>query len=160
MPDADVYEQLKTFINEQVPFARSCGVEVTQLAESGAAAALPEAATLLNHVGTQHAGALFTLAESASGACMLGLVGERFSSITPLVRSSTITYRRPAKGPITASAQSDLQRASLYQQLLENGRCDFSVHVDLHDQAGELVAEADMAWHVRSRESQPTRPTP
>jgi acyl-coenzyme A thioesterase PaaI-like protein len=157
MDDAEVYQQLMSFINEQVPFARYCGVEVTELAESGATATLPDAPTLLNHVKTQHAGALFTVAESASGACMLGLVGERFSSITPLVRSSTISYRRAAKGLVTATAQSDAQRAAVYEELSAEGRCDFTVRVQLHDNAGELVATAEMAWHVRARDGQSDR---
>jgi acyl-coenzyme A thioesterase PaaI-like protein len=151
MTDAEVYEQLKTFINEQVPFARYCGVDVSELTQGGATATLPEQPHLLNHVQTQHAGALFTVAESASGACMLGVVGERFSSITPLVRSSTISYRRPAIGPITAKAASDTERAALYEALSREGRCDFTVRVQLHDKADQLVASAEMAWHVRAR---------
>ncbi len=123
-----VYEQLTT-INNDVPFARYCGITVSTLHEAGATATLPREPSLLNHVHTQHAGALATPAESASGACMLGLVGERFDSTTPLVRGATINYLRPAEGPIIASIEmkerdglstKSSSTSDFYEELLVN----------------------------------------
>jgi acyl-coenzyme A thioesterase PaaI-like protein len=147
----DVYEQLKTFINEKIPFVKHCGVSVTALTDSGAQAVLPESHQLLNHVGTQHAGALFTAAETASGACMLGLVGDRFSTVTPVVRNSSIIYRRPAAGAIVAAAHADLTRQRIHDELSRQGRCDFTVNVEMRDQGQAIVASAEMAWHLRVR---------
>jgi acyl-coenzyme A thioesterase PaaI-like protein len=151
MSKVDMYGQLKAFINEKVPFANYCGVSVTELTETGAVAVLPESDQLLNHVGTQHAGALFTAAETASGACMLGLVGDRFSAVMPLVRSSSITYSRPAKGVISAAAQADTTRQAIHDELSHQGRCDFTVRVEMLDQNNDVVATAEMAWHLRVR---------
>lgn len=151
MAKLDVNGQLKAFINEKVPFAGYCGVSVSDLTETGALAVLPESEKLLNHVGTQHAGALFTVAETASGACMLGLVGEQFSKVTPLVRSSSITYIRPARGPISASAQADTTFQAIHYELSSQGRCDFTVKVEMRDIDNGVVATAEMAWHLRVR---------
>ena len=45
-----------------VPFAGHLGVRVTSMAEGEAVALLPERDELKNHVGSQHAGALFSVA--------------------------------------------------------------------------------------------------
>ena len=49
-----------------VPFVGHLGIEVTEMAEGEATVVLPERAELDNHVGSQHAGALFSVAETAS----------------------------------------------------------------------------------------------
>jgi acyl-coenzyme A thioesterase PaaI-like protein len=143
--------QARSFINEQVPFARHCGIEVIRLDDSVGEALLPEMSSLANHVGTQHAGALFTVAETASGACMLGLIGPRFARVTPLARTASITFRRPAQGPIRASAASTSAPSQISEQLDQDGRSSFSVSVELTDRDDTLVATAEIEWHLRSR---------
>ena len=64
---------------------------------------LPDRAELTNHVGSQHAGALFTVAEAASGAAFLGAFADRLAEVTPLARSAEISYEKIAKGPIEAT---------------------------------------------------------
>ena len=60
---------------------------------------LPQEDHLHNHVGSQHAGALFSAGEAASGAAFVGAFAEHMGDITPLARNAEISYLKLAKGP-------------------------------------------------------------
>jgi uncharacterized protein (TIGR00369 family) len=60
MADFDAIAQGMT---QAVPFAAFLGLEITEVSAGEAVVRLPERAELTNHVGSQHAGALFTVAE-------------------------------------------------------------------------------------------------
>jgi acyl-coenzyme A thioesterase PaaI-like protein len=139
-------------LNAAVPFARLAKVVVTSANAEGASAELPEAPELANHVGSQHAGALFTLAESASGAAMTAAFAADLSSATPLVRQAAIRYLKVARGPITASAKLSDTPDQLRQILKTTARVNFEVCVQLVDASGQVVAEADYEWALRKRE--------
>src|SRR3954464_9157529 len=87
-----------------VPYIGHMGIEVTAMDEGTATALLPDRPELKNHVGSQHAGALFTAAETASGAAFVGAFAERMGDVTPLARSAEIAYEKIASGAITATA--------------------------------------------------------
>src|SRR6185312_8922142 len=101
MTDFDAIAQGMT---QAVPFAGHLGLEITSVAEGEAVALLPERPELTNHVSSQHAGALFTVAETASGAAFVGAFAERMGDVTPLARSADISYEKIANGPIEAKA--------------------------------------------------------
>jgi uncharacterized protein (TIGR00369 family) len=142
-------DQLKTMLAGVVPFNRHLGIEITELEAGRAVATLPEAPHLLNHVGTQHAAALFAVAEAASGAAVAGALADVITTVTPLARSAQITYLKPARGPITATARLDYDAAEMRTKLDADGKADFAVAVDLTDGQGVKVAQVGVAWYVR-----------
>src|SRR3954463_4430422 len=101
MTDFDAIAQGMT---QAVPFAGHLGLEITSVGEGESTVVLPERPELTNHVGSQHAGALFTVAEAASGAAFVGAFAERLGEIPPLARSAEISYEKIANGPIEAKA--------------------------------------------------------
>ena len=107
-----------------VPFAGHLGLEITSIAEGEATVVLPERQDLTNHVGSQHAGALFTAAETASGAAFVGAFAARMGDVTPLAKSAEIAYEKIANGPITATASSaiDAERGARHARLRGQGR--------------------------------------
>jgi uncharacterized protein (TIGR00369 family) len=139
-----------------VPFAGHLGVTVTTMAEGEAVALLPERDELKNHVGSQHAGALFTVAETASGAAFVGAFAERMGDVTPLARSAEISYEKIAKGPIEASAKLGVDPAAALATLDAEGKVVFPCEVELNDADGQRVATAMIQWHVRL--NKPTEP--
>lgn len=143
------YEQLRTMLGNVVPFARHVGVEITEVGAGAASASLPEAPHLLNHVGTQHAAALYAVAEAASGAAVAGLLADVLMGVTPLARTARIAYLKPARGPITAKARVEGDAAAMHAKLDADGKTEFAVRVDLEDAAGVQVAEVEVAWYVR-----------
>jgi uncharacterized protein (TIGR00369 family) len=146
MTDFDAIAQGMT---QAVPFAGFLGVEVTSLSAGEATAVLPERAELKNHVGSQHAGALFTAAETASGAAFVGAFAERMGDVTPLARNADISYEKIAKGPIEAKATLGVPANEALATLDAEGKVVFPCEIELTDASGQRVATATVQWHVR-----------
>jgi acyl-coenzyme A thioesterase PaaI-like protein len=109
---------------------------------------LPENPALVNHVGSQHAGGLFSAGEAASGAAFVGAFAEKMGEITPLAQRAEIEYRKIARGPITATARLDGAEAQV-AELEAEGVTRFPVAVELTDGKGTVVAAMTVHWHVK-----------
>ncbi|HET9163835.1 MAG TPA: DUF4442 domain-containing protein [Solirubrobacterales bacterium] len=146
MTDFDAIAQGMT---QAVPFAGHLGLEITSVAPGEAVVVLPEGHELTNHVGSQHAGALFTVAETASGGAFVGAFVERMGEVTPLARSAEISYEKIAKGPIEARARLAMAAADALASLDAEGKVEFPCEIELFDGEGTRVATATVNWHVR-----------
>jgi uncharacterized protein (TIGR00369 family) len=135
-----------------VPFAGHLGLEITSVAEGEATVVLPERQDLTNHVGSQHAGALFTAAETASGAAFVGAFAARMGDVTPLAKSAEISYEKIAAGPITASGKLGIDASEALATLDSEGKVVFPCEVELTDAEGNRVASATVHWHVRLKQ--------
>jgi uncharacterized protein (TIGR00369 family) len=136
-------------MSQAVPFVGHLGLEITEISDGEATVVMPERPELLNHVGSQHAGALFTAAETASGAAFVGAFAERMGDLTPLARSAEISYEKVAEGPITATAKLGISSAKAHEILDADGKVEFPCDVELNDADGQVVAAANVRWHVR-----------
>jgi acyl-coenzyme A thioesterase PaaI-like protein len=143
------FDAIAQGMSQAVPFAGFLGLEITSVAAGEAVVVLPERAELNNHVGSQHAGALFTAAETASGAAFVGAFAERMVDVTPLARSAEISYEKIAKGPIEASATLGMPKEEALATLDRDGKVEFLCEVVLSDGDGAQVASANVRWHVR-----------
>jgi uncharacterized protein (TIGR00369 family) len=143
------FDAIAKGMTQAVPFAGFLGVEITSVAEGEAIAILPARDELKNHVGSQHAGALFTVAETASGAAFVGAFAERMGDVTPLARSADIAYEKIAKGPIAAAAVLGMPKDEALATLDREGKVEFPCEVVLTDESGTRVATATVRWHVR-----------
>jgi acyl-coenzyme A thioesterase PaaI-like protein len=153
MTDFDAIAQGMT---QAVPFAGFLGLEITSVAAGEAVVVLPERAELTNHVGSQHAGALFTAAEAASGAAFVGAFAERMGDVTPLARGAEISYEKIARGPIEAKATLGVPAEEALATLDADGKVVFPCEIELTDSNGQRVATATVQWHVRL--NQPSEP--
>ena len=131
-----------------VPYNAHLGLEYTSLEPGRSVVRLPDDDHLRNHVGSQHAGALFSVAEAASGGAFVSVFAERLGDITPLASRASILYTKIARGPIDAEATLG-QGDDLLAQLDSEGRVSFPVEVELRDRDGDTVASATVEWHVR-----------
>ena len=143
------FEAIAAGMSQAVPFAGYLGLEITSIAAGEATVVLPERTELTNHVGSQHAGSLFTAAENASGAAFVGAFVERMGEITPLAKSAEIAYEKIAKGPITATATLGIGKDEALSTLDRDGKVEFPCDVLLTDADGTQVAAATVRWHVR-----------
>ena len=143
------YEAVRAGLQQAIPFNNHVGLEVAEVGDGRGVVRLPDADHLKNHVGSQHAGALFAAAEAASGGAFVGAFAEHMAGITPLARSAEISYLKLARGPITATATLAEDRAELVKRLEDEGRVEFPVGVELTDEEGRTVAEMTVHWHVR-----------
>lgn len=136
-------------MTQAVPFAGHLNVQITEISEGEATVLLPDLPELKNHVGSQHAGALFTAAETASGAAFVGAFAARMGDVTPLARSAEIAYEKIANGEITAKARLGVDAAEALATLDAEGKVEFPCEVELSDGDGQRVATATVHWHVR-----------
>lgn len=145
-----MFEAVRAQLSQAVPYAVHTGVEILEVESGGARARLAEQPHTLNHVGSQHAGALFTLAEAASGAAMVGAFLPRMATMRPLAASASIDYLAIARGPIEATARIDGDVPSLLEALDKDGRIRFPVTIELADETGRGVARMTVDWHIKS----------
>jgi acyl-coenzyme A thioesterase PaaI-like protein len=143
------YEAIAAGLNQAIPFNRHVGLEVVEVGPGRGVVTLPDSADLHNHVGSQHAGALFAAGEAASGGAFLGSFAEHMGSLTPLARSAQIDYRKIARGPITATGTLSADVPELLATLESDGRVEFPIEVELADADGQVVATMTVDWHVR-----------
>jgi uncharacterized protein (TIGR00369 family) len=152
MPNVD-FDAIAKGLSMAVPFAAYLGLEITEVSAGEATVVLPRKDELNNHVGSQHAGALFTAAETASGAAFVGAFAVRMGDVTPLARSAEIDYLKIAHGAITAKATLGTDAAAALATLDAEGKVEFPCEVELSDKDGQLVATATVDWHVRLKSS-------
>ena len=143
------YEAIAAGLNQAIPFNRHLNLEIVEVGPGRGVVTLPDSAQLHNHVGSQHAGALFSAGEAASGGAFLGSFAEHLGSLTPLARSAQIDYRRIARGPITATGTLTADVPELVAKLDSEGRAEFPIEVEMTDGEGEVVATMTVHWHVR-----------
>lgn len=145
----DMFAMIKAQMGQTVPFANHTGVTVEEVAAGRGAAALEQRHETSNHIGSQHAGALFTLGEAASGAAMAGGFADLLLSIRPVAAKAEISYLKVAKGRITALAQITGDLPTIRATLETDGKVQFPIEVALTDASGVEVAAMRVEWHVR-----------
>ena len=143
------YDAIRGGLQQAVPFNSHLGLEIQDVGAGVGVVKLPDLSELRNHVGTQHAGALFAAGEAASGAAFVGTFADRLGDITPLVRNAEITYRQPGQGAITATGRLGNEPDKLLADLDDAGKVDFVVDVELANAHGDTVAEMSVQWSVK-----------
>jgi uncharacterized protein (TIGR00369 family) len=125
-------------------------IEYEHLDATSAVCVLRDDPAFHNHVGGLHAGAMFTLAETASGAIVMASVEDLVQSgVTPLAATASITYTRLAKGDVTASAELGRPAEDVRAELAETGRTtQFPVEVTLSSADGE-TGRMTISWALR-----------
>jgi len=144
------YEAIRAGLEAAIPYNVHLGLQVAEVAPGRGVVRLPDRPEIRNHVGSQHAGALFSAGEAASGAAFVGAFVDRLGDVTPLAEGADITYRKLAQGTITATARLDTPADELLAKLEDEGVVRFAVGVELANAMGDLVAEMTVRWHVRS----------
>jgi acyl-coenzyme A thioesterase PaaI-like protein len=143
------FDAVAAGLNQAIPFNRHVGLVVEEVAPGRGVVTLPDGEHLHNHVGSQHAGGLFSAGEAASGGAFLGAFAEHLGGLTPLAKSASIDYRKIARGPITAVGTLDADVDALLQAIEADGRVEFPVEVEMSDGDGNVVATMTVHWHVR-----------
>ncbi len=133
-----------------VPFVKTLGLEYVELDAERAVLRLADDPAFHNHVGGPHAGAIFTLAESASGAIVIAAFEDLLATVTPLAASAQISYTKLNKGPVTASARLARPAAEVRAELDETGKTvQFPVEVTMTNDAGEQTSVMTISWALR-----------
>ncbi|MFJ9725954.1 DUF4442 domain-containing protein [Streptomyces sp. NPDC101209] len=132
-----------------VPMARTLNLEFLETTPEKAVVVLPDQSEYHNHVGGPHAGAMFTLGETASGTIVLAAFGEQLSRAVPLAVSAEIAYRKLAMGPVTATATLGRPAADVIAELDAGQRPEFPVSIELRREDGAVTGEMTVIWTLR-----------
>lgn len=131
----------------EIPFVKHVGLETDQNGHMS----LPFSQQNQNHLQTIHASAQFTLAETASGECLLKTFPDLADKVVPVLRDSQIKFKKPAQKDIVAYphiAEESIDKFS--EQFAQKGRASISVNVDIKDIDGTLTASGEFNWFVAS----------
>nr|UXE44607.1 hypothetical protein Hi04_10k_c2835_00012 [uncultured bacterium] len=144
------FEAIKALMPQLVPFVATLKIEYGHLDGTTAVCTLRDDPAFHNHVGGLHAGAMFTLAETASGAIVIGSFEDLLQQgVTPLAATATIDYTRLAKGDVTATATLGRTVEDIRTELEETGRTtQFPVEVSLATADGE-TGRMTISWALR-----------
>lgn len=142
------YEMIRDHLDAAVPFARHVGIDLVEIGDGTARATLDQREAVSNHIQTVHAGAMFTLAEAASGAAVAGALAPVILKMRPVAAEAQIRYMKIAQGRLTAKAKTARPGADLMEAIRTDGKVSFAVDVDLSNEAAETVAEMTVTWHV------------
>ena len=132
-----------------VPMARTLNLEFLETTREKAVVALPDQAEFHNHVGGPHAGAMFTLGETASGTVVLAAFGDQLSRAVPLAVSAEIAYKKLATGAVTATATLGRPAAEVVAQLDAGERPEFPVRIEIRRADGAVTGEMTVVWTLR-----------
>ncbi|MFI1093526.1 DUF4442 domain-containing protein [Streptomyces sp. NPDC020917] len=132
-----------------VPMARTLNLDYTETTAERAVVVLPDQPEYRNHVGGPHAGAMFTLAESASGAVVLGAFGDQLGRAVPLPVRCELAWTKLAKGPVTATAVLGRPAADVVAELDAGQRPEFPVEVSVRREDGAETSHMTIVWTLR-----------
>ncbi|MFT5583058.1 MAG: acyl-coenzyme A thioesterase PaaI-like protein [Cognaticolwellia sp.] len=140
---------LRPMLTSMVPFISTVGIVLDEIGIGSAVATLPARKEVQNHMGTAHAGAVYSLGESASGGVVLSLFADQLPKVFIALKSSTVAHKKAAAGDVVATASLNLDPKVIRARYDETGKSDFEVAVALH--CGDvLTAEITFTWAVRA----------
>ena len=136
-----------------VPILEAMGIRVVEVRPGHVAAELPPEPNV-NHFGVTYAGSLFSVAEMLGGLLSLATFdldeGGELAGFVPLVKESTIRFRRPALGVVRAAASLSADEVTRVRaDALATGKGEFVLEATLTDAAGEVVASTIGTYQVR-----------
>ncbi|MGP3976015.1 DUF4442 domain-containing protein [Streptomyces sp. 8N114] len=132
-----------------VPMARTLDLEYLETSPERVVVSLPDQSAYHNHVGGPHAGAMFTLAESASGAVTMAAFFDQLSRAVPLPVRAEMDFKKLAKGVVTATAELGRPAADVVAELDKGQRPEFPVKVALRRADGAVTSEMTIVWTLR-----------
>ncbi|MEU9183659.1 DUF4442 domain-containing protein [Streptomyces sp. NPDC048484] len=132
-----------------VPMVRTLKLEYVETTPEKAVLALPDQSEYHNHVGGPHAGVMFTLGESASGAVVLAAFGDQLARAVPLAVSAEISFRKLAMGAVTATATLGRPIGDVIAELDAGKRPEFPVAVAIQREDGAVTGEMTVVWTLR-----------
>ncbi|GGV12700.1 DUF4442 domain-containing protein [Kitasatospora herbaricolor] len=136
-------------LDSTVPMARTLKLEYLETTPERAVLRLPDQPDYHNHVGGPHAGAMFTLAESASGCIVLGAFADQLSRAVPLAVSAEISYKKLAMGAVTATAVLGRPAEEIVAELDKGERPEFPVTIEITRADGAVTGVMTVIWTLR-----------
>ena len=135
-------------ILDAIPYVAHHRARVLEAEAGTVRVCVPMTPQVQNYVGTMHAGALFTAAETAAGAAAFAVVPG--GKAVGLLRQATVHYTRRAQGDVTATASIENDSATAARERFrENGKADIPIAVVLTDSDENTVFRGTFDYALR-----------
>jgi acyl-coenzyme A thioesterase PaaI-like protein len=142
---------VKIQMDGKVPFAKACGVRLSSMGKGIARCEMAQKPELLDSTGKLADGALFTLAETCSGAAMAGGFASVILGVRPVAAQVEFEVLQPAFGFVQAHAKVAQDILPLKQTLRTAGKINFPVDVEVSDASGQAVARMRVTWNLKKK---------
>ncbi len=143
------FKGVKNAMPTLVPMVGTLSLEFLELSADRAVLRLPDQQPYHNHIGGPHAGAMFTLGESASGALVLGNFADHLTEVTPLAVRAEIAYRKVAMGAVVATAVMTRSVPEILAELEGDTRPEFRVDIAIATEDGTVTGEMHVVWTLK-----------
>jgi acyl-coenzyme A thioesterase PaaI-like protein len=131
----------------ELPFNRIVGL---RRAADSHVLELPEGEWTLNHLGTVHASAQFSLAEATSGQFLADEFPGWAQGALVVVRTFSGKFRSPARGTLGGAASVGLEDRERFEaELARRGRAILPISVEVRDAEGSVTLQALFEWFVQ-----------
>ncbi len=122
------------------PFLVTLGIKVGSATSSAVTLTLPYRPELSNHIQSLHAGAQFALGEATAVSIVALVFADHLDTTNILTAQSSITYRRPAQGDLSATVSLTPEvAASSRTAWTQSGRTRILLEVEIQDSTGTQV---------------------
>lgn len=132
-----------------VPFSSHVGVVIERSGPDGASARLDPSPQILNHVGSLHGGAVFTVAAGAAGAAVAGALVAVMDDYLCVARRAEIDFLRIAHAPLTAQARLAEDPTEVLATAARAGAAGFTTESAVFDGSEREVARLTLRWELR-----------
>lgn len=137
---------------DTIPYVVWHDIDVLEEGAAGTKMKLGFRPDVLNYVGTMHAGALYTLAETVAGVTADGAAQKVGAFI--LLRDAQVRYTRRADTDVVASASVEADAMDATRARFEkDARAEMSVEVSIADKDDETVFEGTFNYALRPRKT-------
>lgn len=136
-------------MHQVVPMVATLGLEYVEVSAEQAVVILRDQPGYRNHVGGPHAGAMFTLAESATGAVAIAAFGDMLDRAVLLPITATIDFLAIAKGDLTVTARIDGDVAAARAQFEQGQRPEFDILATITNADGTVTGQLRARWTLK-----------
>ncbi len=132
----------------EIPFNKFFGLKMTDQG-SEYIFIMEEKNEYLNHLGTFHAGCLYSFAEITSGQFLLDEFKEFASQVVPVVRKVEVKYNKPGNGKLFSKAELfDTKTEIVTQDLQCRKRAIVKIKVDVYNETKVKLMTSVFEWFI------------
>ncbi|PZQ45830.1 MAG: hypothetical protein DI551_06335 [Micavibrio aeruginosavorus] len=137
-----------TFLSFLSPFNAHLGGKMLEWSDNRCVIAVKRKRGVRNHVGSIHAGALFTLGETCAGLIIIR--NFPFGKFRPLMSDVSVDYAKQARGDVTGECVILPETIKAMMETINAGEVPrVEVVTEIYDKDRLLIATATTVWQVK-----------